>query len=39
MTLHKITELYKEWLSVCLNITLKFHTIATFQNFVMQNND
>jgi hypothetical protein len=39
MTLHKITEFYKEWFSVYHNITSKFRTIALFNNYVKQNND
>jgi hypothetical protein len=39
MTLHKITEFYTEWYSVCPNITSKFRTIAIFKNYVKQNND
>jgi hypothetical protein len=39
MTLHKITEFYTEWFSVCTNITSKFGTIAIFKNCVKQNND
>jgi hypothetical protein len=39
MTLHKITEFYKEWFSVFPNITSKFRTIAIFKNSDKQNND
>jgi hypothetical protein len=39
MTLHRISELYTQWFSVCLNITSKFRTIAIFENFVKQHND
>jgi hypothetical protein len=39
MTLHKITEFYTEWFSVCLKLTSKFRTIAIFKNCVKQNND
>jgi hypothetical protein len=39
MTLHKITEFYTEWFSVCPNITSKFRTIVIFKNWVKQNND
>jgi hypothetical protein len=37
MTLHKITEFYAKWFSVCPNITSKFRTIAIFKNFVNEN--
>jgi hypothetical protein len=37
MTLHRIRYLYTEWFSVCLNITSKFHSIATFNRFIKQN--
>jgi hypothetical protein len=39
MTLHKITEFYTEWFSVCPNIPSKFRTITIFKNCVKQNND
>jgi hypothetical protein len=32
MTMHKITELYTEWFSVCPNI--EFHTIAILESFI-----
>jgi hypothetical protein len=31
MTLHKITEFYTEWFSICANITSKFCTTAIFK--------
>jgi hypothetical protein len=34
MALHKITEFYTEWHSICPNITSKCSTIAIFKNFV-----
>jgi hypothetical protein len=37
MSLHKITEFYTEWFSICPNITSKFHTIAIFKSFVKEN--
>jgi hypothetical protein len=39
MKLHRITELCKEWFSVCLYITFKYCTIATFKISVKENND
>jgi hypothetical protein len=36
MTLHKITEFYTGWFSVCSNITSKSRTAATFKSFVKQ---
>jgi hypothetical protein len=36
MTLHKITELYKD--SICLNIASKFQTTAIFKICVKENN-
>jgi hypothetical protein len=39
MILQKITEFYTELFGVYHNITSKFHTIATFENCVKQNND
>jgi hypothetical protein len=39
MTLHKITEFYTEWFSVCPNITSKFRNTAVFKSFVKCNND
>jgi hypothetical protein len=39
MTLHKITELYTEWFSVCPNITSKFLIISMLKNFAEENND
>jgi hypothetical protein len=41
MTLHKITEFYTEWFSVCLNITSKIFIIVIllFESFVKYNND
>jgi hypothetical protein len=38
MTLHKTTEFYTEWFSVCHNTTSKFRDIAIFKSFVEQNN-
>jgi hypothetical protein len=37
--MRKITEFYKQWFMVCLNITSKFPTTAVFKSFVKQNND
>jgi hypothetical protein len=37
MTLHKITEFYTEWFSVCPSITSKFRTIIIPKNLVKQN--
>jgi len=31
MTLHKITEFYRQRFSVCSNMTLKFRTIASLK--------
>jgi hypothetical protein len=39
MTLHKITEFYTEWFSVCPNITSKFRNTAVFKSFVKCKND
>jgi hypothetical protein len=39
MTLHKITELYREVFSICPNKSSKFCTIAIFKSFMKQNND
>jgi len=33
VTVHKITEFYKEWFSVCPKITSKIRTIAIFKIF------
>jgi hypothetical protein len=38
MTLHKITEIHTELISVCLNITSEFRTIAIFKIFAKENN-
>jgi hypothetical protein len=34
MRLHKITELYTEWFSLCPKITTKYRNIAILKNFV-----
>jgi hypothetical protein len=34
MPLHKITEFYKEWFSLCSNTNSKFHTTVIFKSFV-----
>jgi hypothetical protein len=39
MTLHKLTELYIKWFSVCPNITSKFRITAIFKSSVEENND
>jgi hypothetical protein len=39
MTLHKITEFYTEWFSVCINITSTILTIAILISFVKQNEE
>jgi len=39
MTLHKITEFYKQWFSVYPNINSKFCTIPTVKSFTNQNDD
>jgi hypothetical protein len=37
MTLHKVIPFCTEWLSISTNITSKFHTTATFESFIKQN--
>jgi hypothetical protein len=39
MTLHKLTEFYIKWSSVCLNVTSKFQTTATFESSIKEHND
>jgi hypothetical protein len=39
MTMHKITEFYTEWFSVCSNITSKFRTMAIVRSFAKENDD
>jgi hypothetical protein len=36
MTLHKITEFYTEWFSICLNTTSQFCTMTILKSFVKQ---
>jgi hypothetical protein len=39
MTLHKITDFYTEWFSICHNIISKFWTTSIFKSSIKENND
>jgi hypothetical protein len=39
MTLHKITEFYTKYSSICPNITSNYRTTAIFKSFIKENND
>jgi hypothetical protein len=39
MTMHKITDFYTVWFSVCPNIISIFRTITTIKNLIKYNND